>query len=81
MHERLEEEIKLHLPVFIYFENYGILDSAVYLPHFIDDLARVPDDPTIRTIQAMFKHVGVSAQEIMNWAGKRQRRLRRLSKT
>jgi energy-coupling factor transporter ATP-binding protein EcfA2 len=64
LHERLEEEIKLHLPVFIYFENYGILDSAVYLPHFIDDLARVPDDPRIRTIQAMFKHVGVSAQEI-----------------
>jgi energy-coupling factor transporter ATP-binding protein EcfA2 len=65
LQERLEDEIKLQLPVFIYFENYGIIDSAVYLPHFVDDLARTPDDPKIRTIQAMFKHVGLSAQEIM----------------
>lgn len=65
LQERLEDEIKLQLPVFLYFENYGIIDSAVYLPHFVDDLARTPDDPKIRTIQAMFKHVGLSAQEIM----------------
>jgi hypothetical protein len=64
--EQLEEEIGLQLPAFIYFENYGILDSAVYLPSFLDDLARTPDDPKVRTIQAMFKHVGLSAQEIMD---------------
>jgi predicted ATPase len=65
LRERLEEEIKLQLPVFVYFENYGILDSAVYLPRFVDDLARKPDDSKIRTIKAMFDQVGLSAQEIL----------------
>lgn len=56
--------IKLHLPVFIYFENYGILDSAIYLPRFLEDLERAPDDPRIRTVNTMFKHVNLTAQEI-----------------
>lgn len=52
------------LPVFIYFENYGILDSAVYLPRLLEDAKRAPDDPKVRTILAMFKHVQLSAQEM-----------------
>ncbi|MBE0467655.1 MAG: hypothetical protein IBX71_10595, partial [Candidatus Desulforudis sp.] len=56
--------IKQHLPVFIYFENYGILDSAIYLPRFLEDLERAPDDPRIRTVNTMFKHVNLTAQEI-----------------
>jgi len=56
--------IEKHLPVFIYFENYGILDSAIYLPRFLEDLQRTPSDPRVRTIHAMFKHVGLSAEEI-----------------
>jgi predicted ATP-dependent endonuclease of OLD family len=62
--ERLEEEIKPQLPVFIYFENYGILDSAVYLPRFIEESTTNPTDARVRTIEAMFKHVGLSAKEI-----------------
>jgi energy-coupling factor transporter ATP-binding protein EcfA2 len=56
--------IKNHLPAFIYFDNIGALDSAIYLPRFLDDLKRTPDDPKIRTVNAMFKHVNVTAQEI-----------------
>ena len=52
------------LPLFIYFENYGILDSAVYLPQFIADLQRIPDDSKVRTINAMFAHVRLTAAEI-----------------
>ncbi|MHB8726428.1 MAG: AAA family ATPase [Casimicrobiaceae bacterium] len=52
------------LPVFIYFENYGILDSAIYLPRFLEDLQREPTNPRTRTINAMFKHVALTAQEI-----------------
>ncbi|HEB86398.1 MAG TPA: hypothetical protein ENI68_05195 [Gammaproteobacteria bacterium] len=59
-----EALIKGHLPVFIYFENYGILDSAIYLTQFLEDLGRIPNDPRIRTINAMFKHVSLTAQEI-----------------
>lgn len=56
--------IKARLPVFIYFENYGILDSAIYFPRFLQDLTNVPDNPLIRTVNAMFKHVGLTAKEI-----------------
>jgi len=61
---RASKLIEDHLPVFIYFENYGILDSAIYLPRFVEDLERMPDDPRVRTVDAMFKHVKLSAQEI-----------------
>ena len=62
--QQLDEAIEGELPVFIYFENYGILDSAVYLPRFLEDLAARPEEPRVRTINAMFKHVKLPAQEI-----------------
>lgn len=62
--DRLEEEVTKHLPVFIYFENYGVLDSAVFLPRFLHDLQANPHDPKCRTINAMFGHVNLSAKEI-----------------
>jgi len=62
--ERVVREIEKHLPVFIYFENYGVLDSAIYLPRLLEDLQRTPADPKVRTIDAMFKHVRLTAAEI-----------------
>ena len=61
---RLHKAIEKHLPVFIYFENYGILESAIYLPQFLDELLRTPDDSRVRTVNAMFRHVGLTAQEV-----------------
>jgi energy-coupling factor transporter ATP-binding protein EcfA2 len=60
VHKALSES----LPVFIYFDNYGILDSAVYLPRFLEDAQREPENAKVRTINAMFKHVNLTAQEI-----------------
>jgi hypothetical protein len=62
--ERAADLIEASMPVFIYFENYGILDSAIYLPRFLEDLKAAPDDSRIRTVNAMFKHVRLTAQEI-----------------
>ncbi len=62
--DRLDAAIEKELPVFIYFENYGILDSAVYLPRFLEDLARSPNEPRVRTINSMFKHVRLEAKDI-----------------
>lgn len=62
--QRLEKLITDALPQFIYFENYGILDSAVYLPRLLEDSKRIPHDARVRTINAMFKHVGLTAEEI-----------------
>ena len=64
--QQFDEAIEDELPVFIYFENYGILDSAVYLPRFLEDLKTDPEEPRIRTINAMFKHVQLTAKEIAN---------------
>ena len=62
--DQIDEEIKHNLPVLIYFENYGILDSAIWLPRFIEDLSRDPNDSRVRTINAMFKYVGLDSKEI-----------------
>ncbi len=62
--QQLDQAVEAELPVFIYFENYGILNSAVYLPRFLEDLASQPEAPPVRTINAMFKHVGLPAKEI-----------------
>lgn len=62
--DRIDELVKARLPVLIYFENFGILDSAIWLPRFLEDLARDGTDARVRTINAMFKHVGLDPKEI-----------------
>jgi energy-coupling factor transporter ATP-binding protein EcfA2 len=64
--KEVENLVKERLPVFIYFEEYGVLDSATHLPSFLKDLEGAPNDPRVRTVNAMFKHVGLSAQEIQD---------------
>lgn len=62
--EQLNKAVESALPVFIYFENYGILDGSVYLPRFLVDLRSEPKSSRIRTVNAMFKHVNLTAKEI-----------------
>jgi len=62
----LESVVEKQLPVFIYFDNYGILDSAVYLPRFVEDANRSKDSPQVRTINAMFKHVQLDAKDVLD---------------
>ena len=62
--KQLYKEVERELPVFIYFENYGTLDSAVYLPRFLRNLKSGPEDRNVRTVNAMFKHVKLTAKEI-----------------
>ena len=64
--KQLNSAIQSDLPVFIYFDNYGILDSAVYLPHLLRNIQEMPQDPRVRTINSMFKHVKLTAEEISN---------------
>lgn len=68
--------IEDRMPGFIYFENYGILDSAIYLPRFLEDLLRAPDDSRIRTVNAMFKHVNLTVQEIAELGHERAQQAR-----
>ncbi len=60
----INDLVKENIPVLIYFDNYGILDSAIWLPRFLQDLQNKPTDTHIRTINAMFKHVGLDPKEV-----------------
>lgn len=62
--ERIDRLIERNLPVFVYFENYGVLDSAISLPQFLKARKNDPFDPRVRTIDAMFKHVALDPAEI-----------------
>ena len=62
--DQIDEIIEQNLPVLIYFENYGILDSAIWLTRFLEDLEHNATDARIRTINAMFKHAGLDPKEI-----------------
>ena len=62
--DQIDEMITSNLPVLIYFENYGILDSAIWLPRFLEDLEQNVTHPRVRTVNAMFKHVGLNPRDI-----------------
>ncbi len=79
--KQLYTPLKEALPVFIYFENYGILDSAVYLPRFLEDLRISPNEPRVRTINAMFKHVGLEAKAIADLGQEEAAEARRKGQT
>lgn len=74
--EQASAVIQRRIPVFIYFETYGILDSAIYLPRFLQDLERTPDDSRVRTVNALFKHVNLTAQEITDLGRERAQQAR-----
>ncbi len=61
---RVNGLVAARLPVLIYFENYGILDSAIWLPRFLEDQSRTPSDPRVRTVSSIFRHVGLDPAEI-----------------
>ncbi len=73
---QVDKIIKQHLPVLIYFENYGILDSAVWLNRFLEDLNQNPNFSRVRTINAMFKHVGLDPSEIAMLGDQKTRKIR-----
>ncbi len=56
------------LPKFVYYSNYGNLDSEIYLPHVIKDLKRtdlgVKMLAKTRTLRVLFDYVGLKPEEI-----------------
>lgn len=57
------------MPKFVYYANYGNLDSEIYLPRAIEDLKRkdlgTKDAAKARTLRVLFKFVGLEPQEIL----------------
>lgn len=69
--DRINALIQKNLPVLIYFENYGILDSAIWLSRFLRDLEENATSPHVRTISAMFSHVGLDPKQIKDLGDER----------
>ncbi len=57
------------IPVFVYYSNYGNLDSEIYLPHVIENMGREDlgskDAAKARTLKVLFEFVGLKAEEIL----------------
>jgi hypothetical protein len=48
-----------HLPKFVYFDRYDVIDSAIHIPTFIQQLNATPSAPRVRATSALFQHVGL----------------------
>lgn len=57
------------LPKFVYYSNYGNLDSEIYLPHVIQNMRRVGlgsrETAKARTLKVLFEFVRLKPQEIL----------------
>lgn len=67
--EEVQRAVIAALPRFVYYSNYGNLDSEIYLPHVVDNLHRADlgakEGAKARTLRVLFDFVGVQAQEIL----------------
>lgn len=63
------ELIIARIPKFVYYSNYGNLDSEIYLPHVIENLERADlgakDSAKARTLKVLFEFVRLSPTEIL----------------
>ncbi len=57
------------LPSFVYYSNYGNLDSEIYLPHVIANMQRTDlgakEQAKVRTLRVLFNFVRLKPQEIL----------------
>ena len=58
--------ITKNLPVFVYFDRYDILDSAIRIDEFIEKSKKDPDDPRMRITECLFEHVDLDIEKILN---------------
>lgn len=58
-----------HIPKFVYYTNYGNLDSEIYLPHVIENMKRDDlgprEEAKVRTLKVLFEFVGLEPHEIL----------------
>ena len=57
------------MPTFVYYSNYGNLDSEIYLPHVVENLGRndlgAKEAAKARTLRVLFSFVQLKAGEIL----------------
>ncbi len=62
--------IKAALPTFVYYSDYGNLDSEIYLPHVIQNIERTDlgerERAKVRSLKVLFEFVRLSPAEILD---------------
>ena len=63
------ESVLENIPRFVYYSNYGNLDSEIYLPHVVQNLKRedlgAKEAAKARTLRVLFNFVGLKPEEIL----------------
>ena len=66
--EEMKEKVLMEIPKFVYYSDYGNLDSEIFLPRVIEDLERTDLSESarakVRTLDVLFKYVKLSPKEI-----------------
>ena len=67
---KVKDYLSKNMPKYVYYSNYGNLDSQIYLPRVLEDIDKknlgVKDASKARTLKTLFKFVKLSPQEITN---------------
>ena len=67
--ELFSKTLKPAIPHFVYYSNYGNLDSEIYLPTVINDMNRTDLTGTtaakVRTLRILFSFINLKPQEIL----------------
>ncbi len=67
--EAVRNLVLSRMPVFVYYSNYGNLDSEIYLPHVVENMERsdlgAKEAAKARTLRVLFGFVGLEAAEIL----------------
>ena len=67
--ENFSKTLKPSIPHFVYYSNYGNLDSEIYLPTVINDMNRSDLTGTtaakVRTLRILFSFINLKPQEIL----------------
>lgn len=67
--EDVRQAVISAMPEFVYYSNYGNLDSEIYLPHVVENLEREDLGPKeagkARTLRVLFSFVQLEAEEIL----------------
>lgn len=74
--EEVRKYILKNVPKFVYYSDYGNLDSEIYLPRVIEDLERTDLTESARakarTLDVLFQYVKLSPQEIYDLGNDRK---------
>lgn len=58
--QKAKSWIEQHLPKFVYFDRYDVIDSAIHVPNFIQQLNQNPSAPRVRATRCLFQNVGLN---------------------